>query len=123
MTQALSEGAMYTVCNVYIIVFCRMVALASCSNLSFSFSLALTVFSLTHCLVQTVVCIHVGSYTATVGSTGWSSNWVCLFRPHDEYYNGRSRVSSSAAFCRNLDGFHRCCHGSIRIVSISTIEH
>ena len=28
---------------------------------------------------------------------------MCLFRTHDEYYNGRSHVSSFATFCWNLD--------------------
>jgi len=105
MTQALSEGAMYTVryCMIGQVVLYR--------------------YGITHLFNHYAVCIHVGTHIVTAGSTRWGSHWLRLFGTHDEYYHGRSHVSAVAVVCGKFDWIDSKRNGSVGVIGVLAVQY
>ena len=76
MTQALSEGAMYTVSSCVVDAFWS----ASAWGLTTAISLK--------------VCLYVGPNPFVSKPSWWRSHWLCVFRTHDGHHHGRNRFHS-----------------------------
>ena len=129
MTQALSEGAMYTV-SVFFVTFFPVFRPSSCIpcrqlNTFASFCV--------RCLFKTdmltpqsqilspgnliyLVRVYVGTNIIINGSTRWVTNWLCLFGNDDGYYYGRGDVPTITRFVWKFTNFQIKGTRTIRII-------
>ena len=80
LTQALSEGAMYTVSKMQ------------------PLQLFLHIYNSNFLQFFSTVCVYVGAHTPHIGSSGRRANWLCLFSHDDVYHYRWDALSSSAEF-------------------------
>jgi len=104
MTQALSEGAMYTVC----------------SSCCFSFVWTKESHFLIYLSPVCTVCIHVGANSAFLGPSRWASHRMRVFFINDRNHHWWNVVSRVASFLLEVFDDWPLCSRSVCIVCVLT---
>jgi MFS family permease len=111
MTQALSEGAMYTVrFHSIVVAVLRSMYLFQCY---------LTTCRSTLCSV----CLHVGANIVATRATGRCSYWLRLLRVDDDHYHGWSPLSTPPILYWQHYGLERECQRGFCIISLPTSKY